>query len=116
MRRSKAPMAGVLAAVTLAIGACVEMPGGVRAGGPSPAVVVPPEDRDVRVAQVALQAAGYNPGPGKGILNEQTRDAIGAFQRDHGLPPTGVLDRNTFELLKSASGVTTDEHGNGEFD
>ncbi len=106
-------MVVALAAATLGIAACAEMPGAVTAGGPNPVVVVPPEDRDVRVAQVALQAAGYNPGPRKGILNGTTQEAIAAFQRDHGLPITGMLDRNTFEHLKSVSGVTTDEHGNG---
>ncbi len=86
MRRSNAVMAVVRAAATLGIAACAEIPGGVTAGAPNPAVVVPPEDRDVRVAQVALQAAGYNPGPGKGILNGQTQEALVAFRRDHGLP------------------------------
>ncbi len=106
-------MAGLLAAATLGIAACAEVSGGVTAGGPNPPVVVGPEDRDTRVAQIALQAAGYNPGFRNGIMDTRTQEAIAAFQRDKGLPVTGMLDRNTFEHLKAVSGVTTDEHGNG---
>ncbi len=110
MRRVHRLSAAILAAAALGIVACAEVP---SPGGGAPATAVAPEDRDTRVAQIALQAAGYNPGFRNGIMDAQTHEAIAAFQRDHGLPATGVLDRNTFEHLKSVSGVTTDEHGNG---
>ena len=47
----------------------------------------------------ALAANGYDPGRVDGIIDGQTRAAIEAFQRDHRLVATGIIDPNTGELL-----------------
>lgn len=38
--------------------------------------------------------------PVDGIWDSATRDALIAFQRENGLNPTGVADRETYDLLK----------------
>ena len=49
--------------------------------------------------QQALVAQGYNPGGVDGAMGPQTRDAIAAFQGDHGLSPTGQLNGATLGAL-----------------
>jgi hypothetical protein len=51
----------------------------------------------VRQVQVALKAAGYDPGPIDNILGPQTKSALTKYQKDKGLP-VGSMD---FETLKS---------------
>ncbi len=53
-------------------------------------------------AQRALSALGYDPGPADGIAGPRTRHALAAFQRDQGLPPTGLLDGPTLAALRLA--------------
>jgi peptidoglycan hydrolase-like protein with peptidoglycan-binding domain len=53
----------------------------------------------VRQAQMHLRAAGYYPGPIDGHLGPRTRAALRAYQRAHGLPQTGTLDRATSHAL-----------------
>ena len=53
----------------------------------------------VKSTQTFLAALGYNPGPADGILGFQTRNAIEAFQRDHGLPVTGEVSSNKMRVL-----------------
>jgi peptidoglycan hydrolase-like protein with peptidoglycan-binding domain len=54
---------------------------------------------DVRQAQMHLRAGGYYPGPIDGHLGPRTRAALRAYQRAHGLPRTGTLDRATSHAL-----------------
>ena len=64
--------------------------------------VQPPEKRvqpnaEVQTAQALLRSIGYDPGPVDGQMGPRTRDAIVAFQRDHGLEADGKL--NIFLLI-----------------
>jgi hypothetical protein len=52
----------------------------------------------IRTIQVALRDAGYNPGPIDGIFDEQTYNAMVAFQEANNLP-TGNLTRVFVERL-----------------
>jgi hypothetical protein len=49
--------------------------------------------------QARLAREGYDPGPIDGIIGPQTRDAIAAFQSDHGLPVTGRIENSLVNAL-----------------
>jgi His-Xaa-Ser repeat protein HxsA len=49
--------------------------------------------------QIALYLRDYDPGPLNRILGPQTRIALQAFQKDHGLPVTGTMDTKTLDAL-----------------
>jgi murein L,D-transpeptidase YcbB/YkuD len=51
--------------------------------------------------QKALKSAGYYQGDIDGRIGPGTKDAVKAFQRDHGLGPDGVVGRQTWEKLKT---------------
>lgn len=53
------------------------------------ALILP--DFTVMLIERRLTRLGYQPGPIDGRIDRQTRRAIRAFQRDHGLPATGYL-------------------------
>jgi peptidoglycan hydrolase-like protein with peptidoglycan-binding domain len=54
--------------------------------------------QDVHQLQQALERKGYNAGT-SGALDEKTKDAIRAFQKDNNLPITGSLDTRTASEL-----------------
>jgi hypothetical protein len=54
---------------------------------------------DMRAVERALQAKGYKAGKADGIADSQTRSAIRAFQKDKGLPVTGMVDQKTADEL-----------------
>lgn len=54
----------------------------------------------VKQAQIALQNAGYDPGPIDGKMGKKTKAAIIAFQRDNNLNTTGKADNKTWDSLK----------------
>jgi len=54
---------------------------------------------DVARVQQALKERGYDPGPVNGVMNEQTRDALRAFQTARNLRPTGTIDAETARAL-----------------
>jgi len=54
---------------------------------------------DVWQLEQALADSGYDPGPVDGVVDDQTRAAIGEFQADHELMVTGIVDAETGELL-----------------
>jgi hypothetical protein len=56
-------------------------------------------DGNVRSAQAALQAQGYNPGSIDGHMGPNTRSALMKFQQDKGLTPSGTLDDATQAAL-----------------
>jgi peptidoglycan hydrolase-like protein with peptidoglycan-binding domain len=66
----------------------------------------------LRAVQRELAARGFEVGPENGKPSEKTRAAISAYQKDHGLPVTGVatdeLLRNILlgSSVKSAAGAT----------
>ena len=64
-----------------------------------------PAKADVKQVQTALKGAGYYSGTIDGVQGRNTKRAIKAFQRDHGLAADGVVGSKTWDLLgKYASG------------
>ncbi len=55
--------------------------------------------RTMKNIQLALQNAGYNPGPIDGRKGKQTVEAIKAFQKANGLSADGKVGKKTWELL-----------------
>jgi len=49
--------------------------------------------------QVALRDQGYYAGAIDGLVGPQTRAALAAFQRDHGLVVTAAVDEPTLVTL-----------------
>jgi hypothetical protein len=58
-----------------------------------------PPDQVVVNVQSQLQREGYYDGPVDGVLGPNTRQAIAAFQADHGLAITSAVDEPTLETL-----------------
>ena len=52
--------------------------------------------------QEVLTALGYKPGRIDGKPGPKTREALKQFQKDAGLPATGVLDAETTHRLRAA--------------
>jgi peptidoglycan hydrolase-like protein with peptidoglycan-binding domain len=81
--------------------ACVASHTGDRQAG----TIRPAVDRlftrgDIQIAQTHLQAFGFDPGPIDGIYTAQTQAAVRAFQANYGLMVSGLLDRQTREVLR----------------
>ena len=51
--------------------------------------------------QLSYHDKAINPVPIDGIWDSETERALLAFQKQNGLSPTGRVDRNTWELLKT---------------
>lgn len=49
--------------------------------------------------QVALRDQGYYPGAIDGLIGTQTREALAAYQRDHGLVVTSAIDEPTLVTM-----------------
>lgn len=60
--------------------------------------------------QRALAAAGEKPGELDGIYGWQTAEAVRAFQERNGLPPDGVVGRETWETLGRVAGWSDAQH------
>jgi len=56
-------------------------------------------DQIIINVQIQLRRDGYYAGPTDGILGPQTRQALAAFQADHGLAITSTVDRPTLATL-----------------
>jgi S1-C subfamily serine protease len=54
----------------------------------------------IKRAQMLLGKLGYTPGPSDGVMGEKTIQAIKAFQRDIGIPVTGVVDESLIKRLE----------------
>jgi peptidoglycan hydrolase-like protein with peptidoglycan-binding domain len=81
--------------------ACVaSQPGEHQAGTVRPAVDRLLTRGDIQIAQTHLQAFGFDPGPVDGIYTAQTQAAVRAFQATYGLMVSGLLDRQTREVLR----------------
>jgi localization factor PodJL len=61
------------------------------------------ENDRVALVQKLLADKGFDPGPADGLLGEQTIQAIGAFQAQAGLRPTGQIDDDLVAALKGQS-------------
>ncbi len=57
----------------------------------------------IAAVQRALAALGHDPGPADGQIGPRTQSAIAAFQRERGIPATGMLDGQTLAALRTAS-------------
>jgi len=57
---------------------------------------------EVSGVQARLNNLGYSCGPADGVLGERTRRALGSFQVDQGLEPTGEVDEPTKSRLEEA--------------
>ncbi len=64
------------------------------------------EITSVRSAQAALKKLGHNPGIVDGVAGKQTKRAILAFQKKHGIQQTGTLGPVTRTALSKALGKT----------
>lgn len=56
-------------------------------------------DKAVTSIQIILNKNGYDAGPTDGVMGEQTRSAIRAFQKDNGMEPTGNIDKALVQAL-----------------
>ena len=54
-------------------------------------------------AQAALARLGYNPGAPDGLIGLGTRQALRAWQKDHGLPADGYLSPGIVARLRAAA-------------
>ena len=70
-------------------------------GGDANGVAFP--DPTVRYLQQALHDLGYQVGGIDGLVGEQTRTAVRAFQNDNALDETGTVDIDTLRALSDAS-------------
>jgi len=67
---------------------------------------------DIKDTQTALKNAGYYSGKVDGVKGRNTKRAIKAFQRDHGLVSDGVTGKKTWDLLsKYLSGGGNKDEG-----
>lgn len=66
------------------------------------APAAPPAPLSAHELQELLTALGYNPGRIDGKVGPKTREALKMFQKDAGLPVTGVLDAETTQRLRAA--------------
>ncbi len=71
----------------------------VAFSGPAKAEFVSYQGDYVKNAQVRLQQLGYYNGVCDGITGPATGAAILAFQRDHNIPLTGVVNSQTYASL-----------------
>lgn len=58
-----------------------------------------PKDKKVLAIQRRLSDAGYEPGPVDGVVGEQTRAAIIAFEYDNKLPVTGAATEKLLKMI-----------------
>ncbi len=68
---------------------------------------------DIRQAQAALNQQGFHVGNPDGKLGRRTKVALIAFQKKHGLPKTGKVDRATLDALMAGNGTTPPVSGPG---
>jgi S1-C subfamily serine protease len=71
------------------------------ASGGSAGGAISPEA--IAAVQRALAALGHDPGQPDGQIGPRTTGAIAAFQRERGLPETGLLDGRTLASLRAAA-------------
>src|SRR5512134_2920036 len=71
---------------------------------PLPAKAAPPQL--VTAIQRELAARGYSRGPADGILGDETRRAIAAFEKERGLPITGAPSDDLLRRILLGEAVT----------
>jgi peptidoglycan hydrolase-like protein with peptidoglycan-binding domain len=60
-------------------------------------------EADVRKIQEALNQQGFNVGDADGKLGRRTKEALIAFQKQHGFRTTGKVDRQTLQALTASA-------------
>jgi peptidoglycan hydrolase-like protein with peptidoglycan-binding domain len=66
--------------------------------------------------QQALRQKGHDPSPVDGVMGPQTIAAVKAFQKEHGLTPTGQLDPSTLARLGMRGTASDRARGRPESD
>jgi membrane fusion protein, multidrug efflux system len=61
----------------------------------------------VSAVQQRLNELGLDAGPVDGVMGERTSDALSTYQQQNGLPPTGELDRASFDHLMGSDAADT---------
>jgi peptidoglycan hydrolase-like protein with peptidoglycan-binding domain len=69
----------------------------------APATSTAATKKAVQGVQERLQALGYQPGSTDGVMGARTAAALKKFQSDHGLPVTGIPDRETTDALSTGN-------------
>jgi peptidoglycan hydrolase-like protein with peptidoglycan-binding domain len=94
-------MNALLLILALLLTACVASQSGIPPDGTiRPAVDQLLSRGNIQVAQMRLQAFGFDPGPIDGIYTAQTQAAVRAFQSTYGLSVSGLLDLQTRRQLR----------------
>ena len=62
---------------------------------------------NIKESERVLRKGGYNPGAIDGVVDDQTRQAVGDFQRSNRLNVTGVLDDQTIDKLVERGAMYT---------
>ena len=75
----------------------VDMPADWNDGTTNTAAIDPRQA--VASIQHILNENGYSAGPADGLIGEQTKSAIMAFQKDHGLDATGDVNEKLVRAL-----------------
>jgi S1-C subfamily serine protease len=68
----------------------------------------------IAAVQRALASLGYDPGAPDGQMGPRTQSAIAAFQRERGLPQTGLLDGQTLAALRATAAGTPAQAADGK--
>jgi peptidoglycan hydrolase-like protein with peptidoglycan-binding domain len=71
---------------------------------------------EVKQVQKTLTQKGHDPGPVDGLMGPQTRGAVKAFQKAHGLTATGELDASTLATLEIRGAASDRARGRPESD
>lgn len=67
--------------------------------GQGQSAIAPGGDATTLAVQAQLTKAGYYVGPQDGVNGSQTREAVRAFEDAIGVPPTGKISRDLYEVL-----------------
>ena len=71
-----------------------------------PAAASGPSALEIRTAQRLLLDLGYAPGPADGVMGSRTEQAIGQFQRSHGLAADGAVSDALLAALRASKAQT----------
>lgn len=63
----------------------------------------------VTLLQEILRRMGYQLDEQPGIFGVHTRDAVKAFQKQHNLKPTGIVDDELFKLIQFGQAVASEQ-------
>ena len=66
---------------------------------------------EIRHVQMVLKKMGFDVGEADGVLAPSTRNALLAFQREHGLEPTGKIDQRTITALELSNQADSTTRG-----